>query len=302
MKQFLISKLVDPYSGEELIISPENDFLKTANGNKYFIKNNIAIMIDAARQIKQHETELHKNFDSSFDYINHYETDAAQFDYFNDDEPYVTKNERRRSRQAIINAVPENTLSILDIGCGSGWLAEHFLQHGKQIVSSDISITNPTKTLSKFPHENHAGIVCDAFNLPFKNNCFDCIVASEVIEHVFDPALFVDSLLQKIKPGGTLILVTPYNEKIEYFLCVHCNKPTPKNAHLHSFNEKNITALFKTTTTIISTDAFCNKYFLKLRLYNLLSFLPFRFWKLVDRLANKIAKKPTTFLIKTVKA
>lgn len=302
MKQFLISKLVDPYSGEELIISPENDFLKTANGNKYFIENNIAIMIDTSRQIKHYETELHKNYDSSFDYINHYEKDAAQFNYFNEDEPNTTKNERRRSRQAIINAVPKNTMSILDVGCGSGWLAEHFLQYGKQIVSSDISITNPAKTLLKSPHKNHAGIVCDAFNLPFKNNSFDCIVASEVIEHVFDPTLFVDSLLQKIKPGGTLILVTPYNEKIEYFLCVHCNKPTPKNAHLHSFNEVNITTLFKSASVTINTDTFCNKYFLKLRLYNLLSFLPFRFWKLIDWLANKIVKKPTTFLIKTLKA
>ena len=302
MKHFLISKLVDPYSGEELIFSLKNDFLKTATGTNYFIKNDIAVMIDAAHQTTRQETSLHKNFDSNFDYINHYETDAAQFDYFNNDEPSTTKQERKRSRQAIINSVPKNTVSILDIGCGSSWLAEHFLPKGKQIVSSDISITNPEKALAKFPHQNHAGIVCDAFNLPFKNNSFDCIVASEVMEHVYNPALFVDSLLKKIKPGGTLILVTPYNEKIEYFLCVHCNKPTPKNAHLHSFNEENIKGLFKSVTNKKITEVYCNKYFLKLRLYNLLSFLPFSLWRLVDKLANKIVKKPTTFLIKTVKA
>ena len=301
MKQFLISKLVDPYSAEELVFSSDNSFLRTAKGNRYFINNDIAVMIDASHQTKRQETELHKNFRSNFDYINHYEIDAGQFDYFNADESSTTTNERKRSRQAIIHAVPKNTESILDIGCGSGWLAEYFLQKGKQIVSSDISIINPAKALAKFPHQNHAAIVCDAFNLPFKNNSFDCIVASEVIEHVFDPSLFVTSLLKKIKPGGTLILVTPYNEKIEYFLCVHCNKPTPKNAHLHSFDEKNIKNFFKSPTSKIHTDTFCNKYFLKLRMYNLLSFLPYSLWKLVDRLANKIVNKPTTFLIKTVK-
>lgn len=302
MKQFLISKLADPYSGEELIFSPDNDLIKTATGNSYFIKDDIAVMINASLQTNGQETDLHKKFNSNFNYINHYETDAAQFNYFNNNEPSITKNERKRSREAIINAVPENVLSMLDIGCGNGWLAEYFLQKGKQVVSSDISVINPAKALARFPHQNHAAIVCDAFNLPFKNNSFDCIVASEVIEHVFNPALFVSSLLQKIKPGGILILITPYNEKIEYFLCVHCNKPTPKNAHLHSFNEKNIKSFFQSATNKIYFDAFCNKYLLKSRLYNLMSFLPYRLWKLVDMLANKIVKKPTTFLIKTVKA
>ena len=301
MKQFLKSKLADPYSGEELLFSPQNDFLKTASGNSYLIENDIAVMIDITRLKNNLATDLHKNFDSNFNYINHYETDATHFDYFNADEPDTTKNERKRSRQAIINSVPKKTESILDVGCGSGWLAEHFLQQGKQIVSSDISITNPAKALAKFPHQNHAAIVCDAFNLPFKNNSFDCIVASEVIEHVADPTLFVDSLLKKLTAGGILIIVTPYNEKIEYFLCVHCNKPTPKNAHLHSFNEENIKGVFKTVTNKISTELYCNKYLLKLRLYNLLSFMPFSLWKLIDSFANKIVKKPTTFLIKTVK-
>ncbi len=302
MKQFLLQTLADPYSGGELIFSPEDNALATANGNTYVIKNDIAIMIDAAQQKNGQAADLHKNLNSNFDYVQHYETDAAQFDYFNADEPSTTKNERNRSRQAIIHAVPKNAVTILDIGCGSAWLAAHFLPQGKQIVSSDISLTNPTKALAALPHKNHAGIVCDAFNLPFKNNSFDCIVASEVMEHVTDPSLFTYSLLQKLKPGGMLILVTPYNEKIEYFLCVHCNKPTPKNAHLHSFNEKNILHFFKPGVSSITTDAFCHKYLLKLRLYNLLSFLPYSLWKLLDRLTNTIVKKPTTFLIKTVKA
>ncbi len=301
MKHFLISKLVDPYSGEELISSPQNDYLQTATGNTYFIKDEIAVMIDTAGRSINNETELHKSFDSNFDYFKHYEIDALQFDYFKDDEQSTTKQERKRSRQAIINAVPKNTFSILDVGCGSGWVAEYFLKQGKQIISADISSTNPAKALAKFPHQNHAGIVCDAFNLPFKNNSFDCIIASEVIEHVHDPAVFVESLLQKVKRGGTLILVTPYNEKIEYSLCVHCNKPTPKSAHLHSFNEENIKVLFHRLTYKTFTEVYCNKYILKLRLYNLLSFLPFSLWRILDNLANNFVKKPTTFLIKIVR-
>lgn len=301
MKEFLISKLADPYSGEELMFSPQNNCLENAGGETYFVKDDIAVMINAASRSTNHQTSLHNNFDSNFNYLAHYETDATQFDYFKDDESRTTKQERKRSRQAIIDAVPKKAFSILDIGCGSGWVAEHFLKKGKQIISSDISITNPLKVLAKFPHKNHAGIVCDAFNLPFKNNTFDCIIASEVIEHVFDPSVFVRSLLQKLKSGGTLILVTPYNEKIEYFLCVHCNRPTPKNAHLHSFDEEKIKVIFKPFASKTSTKVYCNKYLLKLRLYNLLSFLPFGLWNVLDNLSNKFVKKPTTFLIKSIK-
>ena len=53
-------------------------------------------------------------------------------------------------------------------------------------------------------------------------------------------ALFIEKLIEKLKTGGKLIITTPYNEKLEYYLCVHCNLPTPKNAHLHSFNKQNI--------------------------------------------------------------
>ena len=160
MKQFLISKLVDPYSGEELIISPENDFLKTTNGNKYFIKNNIAVMIDVTRQVKKYETELHKNFDSNFDYKDHYETDAVQFDYFNDDEPYITKNERRRSRQAIINAVPKNTtVSLYDLS-------------GKLLVDETIKASQTKINIQNFSE----GIYFLRLSTPYKTENFKIII------------------------------------------------------------------------------------------------------------------------------
>jgi ubiquinone/menaquinone biosynthesis C-methylase UbiE len=96
----------------------------------------------------------------------------------------------------------------------------------------------PITALKNLPHPDHSAIVADVFNMPFKKNSFDIIIASEVIEHVFDPKLFIEKISAVLKPGGKLILLTPYNETIIYHLCVHCNNPTPANAHLHSFNEK----------------------------------------------------------------
>ena len=48
-----------------------------------------------------------------------------------------------------------------------------------------------------------------AFALPFKDNSFDCLISSEVIEHIaFDDSLFTE-MRRVLKPDGTLILGTP---------------------------------------------------------------------------------------------
>jgi SAM-dependent methyltransferase len=47
----------------------------------------------------------------------------------------------------------------------------------------------------------------EAFSL---DRQFDSIVAGELIEHLGNPRLFLERSVQHLKPGGTLILTTPY--------------------------------------------------------------------------------------------
>jgi ubiquinone/menaquinone biosynthesis C-methylase UbiE len=48
-----------------------------------------------------------------------------------------------------------------------------------------------------------------AFALPFKDESFDCVISSQVIEHVrFDESLFSE-MCRVLRPGGRLILGTP---------------------------------------------------------------------------------------------
>ena len=83
-----------------------------------------------------------------------------------------------------------------------------------------------------YPNEKHFGITADSFHLPFNDNSFDSIIASEIIEHVYDPEGFIKELFRVVKKGGSLIVTTPYKEKIIYYLCVHCNQKTPP---MHTF-------------------------------------------------------------------
>lgn len=301
MKDFLREIITDPLTGKNLTeVNREGSNYLISDNNAYLINEGVAVLLPGQKATATAST-LHNQNDSDFDYTEHYKNDALQFDYFKIEESLATKEEIRRLHQAILRHIPENAELILDVGCGNGWVAKYFVSKGKKIVSMDIALKNPVKVLQENPGENHAAIVADAYHLPFKKNSFDTIIASEIMEHVYDPKIFITKLLEVLKPGGKLIITTPYNESIEYFLCVHCNKPTPKNAHLHSFNEENISTFIPSELADYQTEKFSNKYLVRLRLNLLMSFLPYSLWKFKDAVVNSIFKKPLRFLIELEK-
>lgn len=297
MKKILKEILVDPVDKNDLSEEKRDGKDLLVSGNKnYAIIESIPVLLPAEKN-KISNSGLHSKFDSEFNYTRHYQEDASLFNYFKEEETAAGKEELRRLHQAITKHIPKDAKLILDVGCGNGWVAKYFLAKGKNVISMDIALKNPTKVLKENPGENHAAVVADAYHLPFKKNSFDAIIAAEIMEHVYDPKLFISSLMEVLKPDGKLVITTPYNEKIEYFLCVHCNKPTPKNAHLHSFNEKSIVNLIPEDFSNYHVEKFSNKYFVRLRLNLLIAFLPYRLWKIKDAFANKIFKKPMRFLI-----
>jgi len=228
----------------------------------------------------------------TFNYKEHYQTDAVEFDYFEERKGATAHNERR-VREFIISKVPKDDDSILDVGCGNGWAAKEFLSKGKKVTSLDISLTNPSKAKQLYQSQNHFGIVADSFHLPFNNESFDCVIASEIIEHVVDPAGFIKELFRVVKRGGQLIITTPYKEKLIYYLCIHCNQKTPANAHIHSFDEKKLQSLYSgNDLESFKYETFGNKALIFLRTYVILQYFPFWLWKIKDRIANFFINRP----------
>jgi ubiquinone/menaquinone biosynthesis C-methylase UbiE len=229
---------------------------------------------------------------SNFNYIDHYKKDAVEFDYF-EERKGATAHDERRVREFVISKIPKNANSILDVGCGNGWVAKEFLPKGKQVFSLDISVTNPDKAKKLYPNEKHFGVAADSFHLPFSNDSFDCVIASEIIEHVFDPEEFIKELFRVVKKGGDLTITTPYKEKIIYYLCIHCNQKTPANAHIHSFDEKKLESLYSgKDLETFKYETFGNKFLIFLRSYVILKFFPFWLWKIKDKFASWIYNKP----------
>ena len=198
--------------------------------------------------------------------------------------------------------MPHSGDLILDAGCGSAWASKALIPKGKTVVSIDISLKNVSQALLNTPSDKHFGVVCDTMHLPFREGVFNSIIASEIIEHTVDPESFASSLFISVKQGGLLLISTPYKEKILYSLCVHCNKKTPMNAHLHSFDENMLIDIGKSIgSNKIGFNTFGNKFLIFGRTYVFHRFLPFSLWKVFDKIFNKILGKPVHILMEYTK-
>jgi len=91
---------------------------------------------------------------------------------------------------------------ILDVGCG--WGRE--LSRLKNAIGIDFSL--PFLKTAKNYVKNDI-VLADAHCLPFTNNAFDFVIASEVIEHLIDAVKFLTEVKRVLKPKGRLLIQTP---------------------------------------------------------------------------------------------
>jgi SAM-dependent methyltransferase len=102
---------------------------------------------------------------------------------------------------AIQNAISScpNPISplVLDVGCGERPYADLFQK--TQYIGLNYS------TVAASPD-----IVGDAQALPLKNDSFDIVFSTQVIEHVPEPKILVSEALRVLKPGGIFVLTGPF--------------------------------------------------------------------------------------------
>jgi dolichol-phosphate mannosyltransferase len=107
----------------------------------------------------------------------------------------------QRRRHAITVGWTRNAGRILDAGCGSSII----IQSLNNAVGMDYSV-NKVRFLRRYGMPLVRG---SAFALPFRDHSFDCVISSEVIEHIpYDEVLFTE-MNRVLRPGGMLVIGTP---------------------------------------------------------------------------------------------
>jgi 2-polyprenyl-6-hydroxyphenyl methylase/3-demethylubiquinone-9 3-methyltransferase len=105
---------------------------------------------------------------------------------------------------------PFEGLSLLDIGCGGGLIAEPMTRLGFAVTGIDADAEAVAAARS---HAREMGLAIDyslatAESLAEAGTCFDAVLALEVIEHVADPAAFFASIGALVRPGGAFVGAT----------------------------------------------------------------------------------------------
>ena len=132
------------------------------------------------------------------------------------------------------------TARALDLGCATGRSSFELARHFNHVDALDFSarlIQAPSQLqatgLQRYAIQDEGDLVSyhevsldtlgytdishkvafmqgDACNLPEKFTDYDLVFAGNLIDRLYDPAKFLDLIKQRIKPGGLLVITSPY--------------------------------------------------------------------------------------------
>lgn len=123
---------------------------------------------------------------------------------------YVTTQIAAQFGRDRAGAQPFEGLTILDIGCGGGLMAEPMARLGATVTGADAAEGNIA--VARLHAQEHGlainYLATTAEALAAEGRRFDVVMALEIVEHVADPAQFIATCRDLLAPGGMLIVST----------------------------------------------------------------------------------------------
>lgn len=112
---------------------------------------------------------------------------------------------------AIVSLLPKGVVKILDAGCGNGAIAGRLAKLGYQVTGIDLSEDGIVIARKAYPKVRfEVASVYDDLHAIIDEEV-DVVISSEVIEHLYYPQRYLENMASIIRPGGIIILTTPYH-------------------------------------------------------------------------------------------
>lgn len=108
---------------------------------------------------------------------------------------------------------------VIDVGCGAGRHSFEAYRRGADVIAFDqdaAELDNVGTMLRAMadagetpPSAKAEAVVGDALALPYADGTFDCVIASEILEHVPHDDAAIAELIRVLKVGGSLAVTVP---------------------------------------------------------------------------------------------
>jgi SAM-dependent methyltransferase len=108
---------------------------------------------------------------------------------------------------------------LLDLGCGTGRHTFEALRRGADVVALDqngedlsrveLMIAAMVDAGELRAPDGPVGLRADALALPFPNNSFDRVIASEILEHIWRDEAAIAEISRVLRPGGLVAVSVP---------------------------------------------------------------------------------------------
>ncbi len=109
--------------------------------------------------------------------------------------------------------------TVIDVGCGAGRHAFEAYRRGANVIAFDrdeSELRSVERTLRAMAEAGEASapgsanvVLGDALNLPYANETFDCVIASEILEHIPRDTAAIAELIRVLRVGGTMAVSVP---------------------------------------------------------------------------------------------
>lgn len=108
---------------------------------------------------------------------------------------------------------------VIDVGCGAGRHSFEAYRRGADIIAFDRNADDLAGVQTMFEAMAAAGeapaganaqtVRGDALALPYPDNHFDVVIASEILEHIPADDQAIAELVRVLEPGGQLVVTVP---------------------------------------------------------------------------------------------
>ena len=158
--------------------------------------------------------------------------------YENFDWNKLDKQALKPKIEKVLEMIPQDTGTILDVGCGDGTISN--------IINNYFDVTAVDRSEKALSFVKTKKIQASSDNIPVKDHSFDMVFSSEMLEHLDDKVF--SSTIQEFKriAKKNIFITVPNGENPDKLAikCPECNYVYNRPNHLRSFELNDIVELF----------------------------------------------------------